>query len=126
MTDDYQSQPDGSVTIEDPLGGEGAPMTPAIETVFDLLADEERREGCLFLMDSSVGVVRLDEIAAALATDADDRERLAIDLHHRHLPKLAAAGIIAYDARSNTVRYWGQPTVEKWAEHIRAVDDRAE
>jgi len=84
----------------------------------------ERRQICLFLMRSDQSVVTVDNLVEILADEDDDRERLAIDLHHRHLPKLSDAGIVEYDARSNTTRYWGQPTVEKWAEHVQSVDDQ--
>lgn len=33
-----------------------------------------------------------------------DEKNLRIDLHHVHLPELADAGLIDYDARSPTVR----------------------
>jgi hypothetical protein len=126
MTDDFQPQHDGDPIVTDtPLGSESAAMTPPIDTVFELLADDDRRLICLYLMRAAGAVVTLDEIADALA-DEGERERFAIDLHHRHLPKLAAAGLIEYDARSHTARYWGQPTVEKWAEHVRAMDNRTE
>ncbi|WP_428222012.1 DUF7344 domain-containing protein [Halorientalis brevis] len=89
-----------------------------------MLADVDRRRICLYLMRSDQTVVTVDDLVEILADEDDDQERLAIDLHHRHLPKLADAGIVEYDARSNTTRYWGQPTVEKWAEHVQSIDEQ--
>lgn len=125
MNDDYGSSRDSGLSqTTDPLGAERAPMTPRIETVFEVLADDERRDVCLYLMRLDTNAVCVEDLVEILADRDTDRERLALDLHHRHLPKLADAGIIEYDSRSNTVRYWGQPTVEKWAEHVNAVDHR--
>lgn len=106
-------------TVGGPLEDDKAPVTPAMDVVFEVLADEDRRRVCLHLTQEDPQVITVDELVDGIASDRPEpeRERLAIDLHHRHLPKLAAAGIIDYDARSNTARYWGQPTVEKWARH---------
>jgi hypothetical protein len=97
-----------------------------METVFEVLADETRRGICRFLVAEAPSVVTVDEIAASLTDDDAARRRLALNCHHRHLPKLDEAGLIEYDARSNAVRYWGQPTLEKWLEHVSHVDDRPE
>ncbi|WP_227374121.1 DUF7344 domain-containing protein [Haladaptatus halobius] len=35
----------------------------------------------------------------------DDTTRVKTELHHKHFPKLAAAGVIDYDPRDETVRY---------------------
>jgi len=42
-----------------------------------------------------------------------------MELQHIHLPKLEDAGILEQDPRSETVRYWGQPSVEEWLEHAQ-------
>ncbi|MFB6179448.1 MAG: winged helix-turn-helix domain-containing protein [Halorientalis sp.] len=127
MTDDSQPQAGSTPPwTENPLGRRCATVTPSIDTVFELLANVDRRRICLYLMNRDDGVVTVEEIADALATEECEYERFAIDLHHRHLPKLSAAGLIEYDPRSNTARYWGQPTVEKWAEHVQAVDGQLE
>jgi hypothetical protein len=126
MRDDHQ--PERSVrspNATNPLGTNRAVVTPPIDEVFALLSNDCRRRVCLFLRRAGIEVATLDDLVDALASDASDeeRERLAINLHHRHLPKLDEAGIVDYDPRSNTARYWGQPTVEKWAEHVEAIDD---
>ncbi|MFD1586851.1 hypothetical protein ACFR9U_07640 [Halorientalis brevis] len=125
MNDDHQPHRGSAPPAADnPLGTRRAPVTPEIDTVFELLADVDRRRICLYLMRSDQTVVTVDDLVEILADEDDDQERLAIDLHHRHLPKLADAGIVEYDARSNTTRYWGQPTVEKWAEHVQSIDEQ--
>jgi hypothetical protein len=122
MTDDYHRSDGGESAARSPLGVERAPVTPDIDTVFEVLADDQRREICLTLMGLETDIVEVPDLVDVLADGDTDRERLRIALHHRHLPKLADTGIIEYDARSSTARYWGQPTVEKWAEHIEHVD----
>jgi hypothetical protein len=42
-----------------------------------------------------------------------------MELQHIHLPKLEDAGILEQDPRSETVRYWSQPSVEEWLEHAQ-------
>lgn len=126
MRDDHQSERSvGCPNATNPLGTNRAAVTPPIDDVFELLSNDCRRRACLFLRRAGVEVATLQDLVDALAPNAGDeeRERLAINLHHRHLPKLDDAGIVDYDPRSNTARYWGQPTVEKWAEHVEAVDD---
>ncbi|MFB6164138.1 MAG: hypothetical protein ABEJ31_03170 [Haloarculaceae archaeon] len=127
MSDDHSPEQSGDPPdTANPLGTRRALVTPSIDAVFDLLANPERREVCVFLMSPGVTVATVEDIVEGIAPGATDRERerMAIDLHHRHLPKLAEAGLIDYDPRSHTARYWGQPSVEKWAEHVRAVEDR--
>jgi hypothetical protein len=104
---------------------------PFIDAVFDALADWRRREVCLFFRETDVSTATVDELALVLAGcepsglgDPDGRthEAFATELAETHLPRLDATGIVDYDDRSDTVRYWGQPTVEKWLEHVTEVD----
>lgn len=43
-------------------------------------------------------------------------ENIALDIHHRVLPLLRAAGYIEYDARNETVRYRETPLLAEWLE----------
>lgn len=49
---------------------------------------------------------------------------MAIDLHHRDLPKLEAAGLVEYDARSRTVRYDDHPALEAYLDVVDGEDAR--
>ncbi|WP_458205625.1 DUF7344 domain-containing protein [Haladaptatus sp. NG-SE-30] len=61
--------------------------------------------------------VRPDELVSHLIQEdtsvtPDDTTWVKLELHHKHLPKLAAAGVIDYDRRDETVRYHGGKTLE--------------
>jgi hypothetical protein len=45
-------------------------------------------------------------------TSAEHHERVRIGLLHNHLPRLADAGVLEYDQRSEMVRYWGDSRLE--------------
>ena len=51
--------------------------------------------------------IRSSEIpgVATRHDDTADSDAVSIELHHSHLPKLAAAGWIEYDPENRTVRY---------------------
>lgn len=62
-------------------------------------------------------------VAAALATipvetvSADERERVAIRLHHVDIPKLVTRDIVAYDPESRLVVFTGTPeATERYAD----------
>lgn len=100
------------------MGG-GEPDEEFIDTVLELLTEARRRRICtaLFASDDDVHslgglvdqVIERERGRTDVCVSDEYRKRLASDLHHRHLPKLAAAGVIDYDARSRTVRYRRSP-----------------
>ena len=61
--------------------------------------------------------VGIDELAAAVRhhesskgeEKRDDRRLIEVDLHHSHLPKLAAEGAIEYDPAERRVRFRDDP-----------------
>lgn len=75
-----------------------------------LLASERRRVALSVLAGRSTPV-DLSELAATVAaretdTDADDAravERVAVALHHAHLPKLDDFGVVDYDPEARRV-----------------------
>jgi hypothetical protein len=106
---------------------------PMIDDVFEVLADWRRREVCQFFRETGTETATVDDLAILLAgcrptgvPDDESHEDVVADLEERHLPMLATAGVVDFDERSGTVRYWGQPTVEKWLEHVAAVDRRTD
>lgn len=93
----------------------------SIDDLFDTIAKPRTRYVLSHLESISVNVVELDdlvdnvaerEVETGLAVDPEEhRRRVAIALHHNHLPKLAEAAVIDYDSRSKTVRYWGDDRI---------------
>lgn len=101
------------------MGG-AEPNRGACESLVTLLADRRRRLVWAHVTTAAEDVFTLDELAeqvaawereqrdgsepAGLPAPDDRHQRVAVDLHHRHLPRLADVGIVEYDARSRTVR----------------------
>ncbi|WP_306059592.1 DUF7344 domain-containing protein [Natronococcus wangiae] len=104
--------------------------TPSLDLVFDLLSNRRRRYALYYLYEQPDGVATVDELTDSVVTfehrTADSetegapdvrRETIQTELQHIHLPKLADAGMLEHDQRSDTVRYWTQPSLEEWLEH---------
>jgi hypothetical protein len=98
----------------------------SLEAVFRALSDRYARYVLYHFIRGDEEVAHVDELAAAVrsidarcapsGTDVRsdcDRRALTDD----HLPPLVEVGAIEYDARSGTVRYWRQPTLEEYAAH---------
>ncbi|WP_236035362.1 DUF7344 domain-containing protein [Haloarcula rubra] len=109
--------------------------TPMVDDVFEALSDWRRRAVCRYFTTCGGTGADVGTLAAAVAErgretslpEADtDVEAVEAELVETHLPELHRLGIVDYDERSEAVRYWGSPTVEKWAEHAAAVSDRTE
>lgn len=78
----------------------------------DVLSDQNRRSVLSYLQESSSDVATLEDLVDHISTrEVRDDRQLAITLHHVTLPKLAEAGLVEYDPRSNTVRYEGDSEV---------------
>ncbi|MFC4541473.1 hypothetical protein ACFO5R_05985 [Halosolutus amylolyticus] len=104
--------------------------TPSLDLIFDILSNRHRREVLYHLNDRPDGVATVDELTDTVAArehesgradrDADEeRNLIRTELQHVHLPKLEDAGIVEHDRRSETVRYWTQPSLEEWLEHAQ-------
>jgi len=79
--------------------------TDSSTDAYDVLADERRRAALSALAERD-GPFGLTELARAVvdrtedetaAPSPDSLDRMRISLHHKHLPKIADAGLIAYD-----------------------------
>ena len=126
--------------------GEATPLrsdaTPSLDLVFDLLSNSRRRYALYYLNEQTDGVATIESLTEnviAIERMTDDEETtsnaqpvsehdhddesaerqasIRMELQHVHLPKLEDAGILEHDERSETVRYWSQPSVEEWLEH---------
>lgn len=93
------------------------PSTPdetSLDELFALLANERRRRIVYFFEQSDVDVRHLDDLAEAVSWEtAGSESEVRTELHHVHLPKLAAFGAVTYDAQAGTVRYEGDPRLRR-------------
>ena len=104
-----------------------AVKTPSFDTLFDLLAERRRRYALYVLVGTDDGLAEVETLADQVAmweARSDDatvtdslRASIATELREKHLPRLADADVVEYDARSDVVRYWRQPTLEEYLEH---------
>lgn len=88
------------------------------DTALRVLADRRRRQLLRYLAESD-STATLDHLVTALdeptggATAPDaTREQLGAELQHVHLPMLQDAGLVEYDARTDTIRYHPTDLVE--------------
>ncbi len=103
---------------------------PSLDLIFDLLSNRRRRYTLYCLSERVDGVAAVDELVDAvvrLEAEAEDvsrefdehRKTVRAELRHSHLPKLADTSLLEHDRRSETVRYWNQPSLEEWLEHAK-------
>lgn len=98
------------------------PITNSPETIDDqlsVLTNELHRTIVLYFCRHSTETATTDDIADYIRDQQDtELSNLEVRLHHVILPRLAKAGVLEYDSRSNTVRYRRQPTLETWVQSI--------
>lgn len=87
---------------------------PRLEHAPDTLEAGHSRSILTYFRESPAETATLKDLSAYVAArqndaDARSRETIRISLHHVDLPKLDATGVLEYDPRSTTARYWGQP-----------------
>lgn len=84
----------------------------APDAVFSAMADERRRHVLAVIsgesdaMDVSTVVERVAERMMSDDSESPSElatRRLSISLYHRHLPKMASAGLIEYDTENQTI-----------------------
>lgn len=106
-----------------------------LDSVFRVLADNRRRSILYYLGETDETVVPLSDLVAHLTQrerewddtnhppEATHRERLQLELHHTHLPLLADAQFIEYDAQSKIVRQRDPTAIKQCVEaHAEELD----
>lgn len=81
-----------------------------LDDVLDLLADHHRRYTLYYLVSTDAEVLDYDQVCEYLANDCpteEDVQEQRVLLHHKTLPRLAEAGVVDFDSRSETIRYRG-------------------
>jgi len=98
----------------------------SVDEVLLALADERRRLAVQYFKEATDRTASCDELAAYVCGkgSVDHRiENMEARLHHVDLPKLAEAGLIEYDSRSNTVRYQPLRSVEPIVDAIEELKE---
>jgi len=93
--------------------------TEEIDRRFAVLDRYERRCVIRFLQETGTDHVSISDLVSHLLQQdptPDEHDKLAIALHHYHLPKLAAVGALDFDSGAETVRYNGDELVESLLE----------
>ena len=92
--------------------------TERIDTLLRTIANRYRRQILQHAVSEDREVINHEEVVDCLIEsnpelEENDRKQLRTKLHHVSLPKLADAGVIDDDERSQTIRYCGDPFLEK-------------
>lgn len=91
-----------------------------LDVCLQLVADRHRRRIIHHLRREANGTTTFEDLVDQLHSSGSDskngslrdREQLAIQLHHTHLPKLAEHGVVEFEPRSEAVRYHPDEQVE--------------
>ena len=92
----------------------------SLDACLRLVADRHRRRVIHHLRHEANGATTFDGLVNQVHSRASDgkngplqdRETLAIQLHHTHLPKLADYGVVDFEHGSGAVRYQPDEQVE--------------
>jgi hypothetical protein len=124
MTDDCDER--GGTGSGSPYGTEAR----SLDELLGVLADERRRCLLAYLFDRDATAASFEAVTDGVLAELERRQRrrperevLAADLRHRHLPRLADAGVLEYDSRSRTVRVYGHERLERLYERIRPLEE---
>ncbi len=95
------------------VGIRSTDITPT--AVFDALAAERRQQTLVYLA-SKPAAISLGDLAEYIAIAEGQPayewyQRILVDLHHRHLPRLSEAGLVRYDADAELVDLSVEPAV---------------
>lgn len=99
----------------------------SLDALLEVLMNKDRRVALQYLRDRSHRAVTTDELVDGMRTGrTSDRtsHQTALVLHHMIIPKLEDVGAVEYDARSEMIRYQGQPHPEALLDCAISVAER--
>jgi len=109
---------------------EGNQGSTSIDTWFDILGDPRRRFLCRYMLRTEADCVTHDQLVdfvierdSNVADEVSDRQSVAMELRHVHLPKLDGTEAVDYEPRAERVRIDSATLLTK-LEGIRSrIDD---
>ncbi|WP_049926604.1 ArsR/SmtB family transcription factor [Halopiger goleimassiliensis] len=128
MTPDGDDPPNGP--SETPGGDRSLEDIPlSLDALLDILANERRRYLLEYLWDQPGNVGSFEAATKYTITKVGQKrgsqpnhDDIQVDLQQHHLPKLADAGVVEYDVRSQTIRYHEHERLESLYESVRAYE----
>jgi DNA-binding transcriptional ArsR family regulator len=92
----------------------------SLDACLQVVADRNRRRIIHHLRHEATGTTKFDDLVEQISSRASDskngpprdREELAMQLQHTHLPKLADHGVVEYEHRTGAVQYHPDEQVE--------------
>ena len=91
------------------------------DMVFDIVSNRDRRV-MLHQLEKD-DPMDVENLAEEMEPHVDaDPPRIVTALHQQHLPRMDDTGILDYDPRSETVRYYGHPFLEELLDYTAAED----
>lgn len=103
------------------------------DTIHRLLANARRRALLSYLTSRPGEEVPVEDVVAVVAEaehpdrgPCSHRERIATDIHHVHLPKLASAEVVSFDPVAWTVRYEPDRELQAFLAMSDAIEERDE
>jgi hypothetical protein len=101
--------------------------THGLDACLQLVSHRDRRRIIHHLRHEATGTTTVAELVDQFhgsGSDSNngpprDRDALAVQLHHVHLPKLAAYGVVEFEHRSGAVRYHPNEQVETVLDSLR-------
>ncbi|GAB3671983.1 DUF7344 domain-containing protein [Halopiger thermotolerans] len=97
----------------------------SLDAILDILANQRRRYLLEYLWDQPENVGSFEEATEYTILEIGrkqgrqpNHDDVQVDLQHHHLPKMADAGVIDYDIRSQTIRYHENERLETAYERV--------
>ncbi len=122
-----ESERDGADSSADRPAGR---VALSLDATLELLANHDRRAVLSYLRDAPGATATTGDLTdylverrAARTGERPARSHVRSTLQHIHVPKLADAGVVDYDARTDEVRYWGSERLETWHDRIERDDE---
>jgi hypothetical protein len=93
--------------------------TEKCDELLELLCHRHRRQILRFLDNRPTNTATVDELVSHVDSPSGESS-LSTRMHHVHLPKLADSGLIEWDSRSETVRYYPEPLCQDMLQTLRS------